>query len=203
MSARPRIVVGISGASGAAIAVRIVTLLHESRACEVHVVISQAARRTLAHEVGRGAFDHLRCLADTFHPVTDVGASIASGSFRTAGMIIAPCSIRTLGALAAVNLDNLLLRAADVHLKERRKLVLLLRESPLHLGHIRAMASLAESGAIIAPPVPAFYHRPASLDAVIDQIARRAIALTGINLPDLAPLEWCGEADTSYPDIVG
>jgi 4-hydroxy-3-polyprenylbenzoate decarboxylase len=125
------------------------------------------------------------------HAIDNIGASIASGSFRSAGMIVAPCSIRTLSAIAASAADNLLVRAADVHLKERRRLVLMVRESPLHLGHLRAMAAVTEIGAIIAPPVPAFYARPSSLDEVVDHIARRAIGLLDVDL-DVPVNEWKG-----------
>jgi 4-hydroxy-3-polyprenylbenzoate decarboxylase len=130
-------------------------------------------------------------MATKHHAINDIGAAIASGSFRTAGMIVAPCSMRTLSAIAASAADNLLVRAADVHLKERRRLVLLVRESPLHLGHLRAMAAVAEIGGIIAPPVPAFYARPRSLDEVVDHIARRAINLLDIDL-DVSVNEWKG-----------
>ena len=152
-----RVIVGLSGASGAAIGVRIAELLAEARRYEMHLVVSPAAERTLYEEVGSDALPYLRSLATRVHDHRDIGASIASGSFRTAGMIVAPCSIRTLTAIAGSHLDNLLARTADVQLKERRRLVLMVRESPLHLGHLRAMAQVTEIGAIIAPPVPAFY----------------------------------------------
>ncbi len=194
MSGRQGIIVGISGASGAAIGVRIVELLADNPRCAVHLVVSPAAERTLNEEVGRDALARLRTLAFRDHVHSDVGASIASGSYPIAGMIVAPCSIRTLSAIAWGQLDNLLTRAADVQLKERRRLVLLVRESPLHLGHLRAMLQATEIGAIIAPPMPAFYLRPQSLDEVIDHIAARAI-----NLLDLANLRipakiWSGPA---------
>lgn len=184
----PRIVVGMSGASGAALGVRIVELLSAGGHCEVHLVVTRSAERTLAHEIGPHALDAISRLARR-HPIEDVGASIASGSFRTAG--IAPCSIRTLSAIAASAADNLLVRAADVQLKERRQLVLMVRESPLHLGHLRAMTAATEIGAIIAPPVPAFYHKPASLADAIDHMARRAIDLLGDGLGAATP-EWQG-----------
>lgn len=131
-------------------------------------------------------------MATRHHADEDIGASIASGSFRTAGMIVAPCSVRTLSAIATSAANNLLVRAADVQLKERRKLVLMVRETPLHLGHLRAMTTATEIGAIIAPPVPAFYHKPASMAEVIDQIARRAIDLLDLDL-HLPVHEWEGE----------
>lgn len=194
MSERTNVVVGISGASGAAIGVRIVERLAENPRCAVHLVVSPAAERTFAEEVGAGALERLRDLAVRHYAHTDIGASIASGSFPSAGMIVAPCSVRTLSAIAYGQLDNLLARAADVQLKERRRLVLLLRESPLHLGHLRAMLQVTEIGAIIAPPLPAFYLKPQSLADVVDQIACRAINL--LDLPDVnAPAQaWRGEA---------
>lgn len=193
IAARRRIVVGLSGASGAAIGVRIVERLAEARACDIHLVVSSAAERTLAHEVGADALARISRLAAQRHAITDIGASIASGSFRTAGMIVAPCSVRTLSAVAASNTDNLLVRAADVHLKERRRLVLVVRESPLHLGHLRAMTAVTEMGAIVAPPAPAFYQRPATIAEMVDHMACRAIALLGIDALEGALPEWTGE----------
>jgi flavin prenyltransferase len=194
MSERHNVIVGISGASGAAIGARIVARLADHPACAVHLVISQAAERTLREEVGTDSPERLRELADHAYDAADIGAHIASGSFPVAGMIVAPCSIRTLSAIAWGQLDNLLVRAADVQLKERRRLVLLVRESPLHLGHLRSMAQATEIGAIIAPPVPAFYLKPQSLDDAIDQIACRAINL--LDMPGLrAPAQcWRGES---------
>lgn len=193
MSERLGVIVGISGASGAAIGVRVVERLAENPRCAVHLVISPAAERTLTEEIGATVLPRLRALAFRDHAASDVGASIASGSFPVNGMIVAPCSIRTLSAIAWGQLDNLLVRAADVQLKERRRLVLLVRESPLHLGHLRAMVQATEIGAIIAPPLPAFYLKPQSLPDIIDQIACRAINLLG--LPDItAPArQWNGD----------
>ncbi len=188
-----RVVVGISGASGAVIGQRVVELLAASGRCEVHLVVSRAGERTLAQEAGAEALARLEGLVARRHPVDDIGASIASGSFRTAGMIVAPCSIRTLSAIAASASDNLLVRAADVQLKERRRLVLMVRETPLHLGHLRAMVAATEQGAIIAPPVPAFYRRPESVAALVDHTARRGIDLLGLDLPQLAE-EWAPDA---------
>lgn len=197
MSRPERVVVGISGASGAALGLRVVERLAEAGTSEIHLVVSPAAERTLATEVDPQALARLRSLATRWHDHRDIGAAIASGSFRAAGMIVAPCSIRTLSAIAYGQLDNLLARAADVQLKERRRLVLLLRESPLHLGHLRAMAQAAEAGAIIAPPVPAFYLKPASLADMVDHIALRAIGLLGIDMGGLAAPEWAGSDGTS------
>ncbi|KAB0266858.1 UbiX family flavin prenyltransferase [Microvirga brassicacearum] len=185
-----RIVIGISGASGAMLGIRIVELLATS-GCETHLVVSQGAERTIAHEAGSDALRRIQDMAAYCHSIDDLGATIASGSFRTSGMIVAPCSMRTLSAIASSGADNLLVRAADVHLKERRKLVLLTRETPLHLGHIRAMAAASEIGAIIAPPVPAYYRKPQSVADIIDHTARRAIDLIGLDIGVLAE-PWSG-----------
>ncbi len=191
MTARPRLIVGISGASGAAIGVRIIERLAATDAYEIHLVVSEAGERTLAFELGDDALPRLDRLVQKRHLIGDVGASVASGSFSAIGMIIAPCSVRTLSGIAASTADNLLLRAADVQLKERRRLVLVFRESPLHLGHIRAMAAATEIGAIVAPAVPAFYMRPRSIADMVDQMAQRAIALLGL-APIEAGAEWQG-----------
>ncbi len=185
----PRIVVGVSGASGAAIGVRIVDILGELGA-EIHVVVSRAAERTLRQEVGADALARLCASAAFCHDIDDIGAAIASGSFSTQGMIVAPCSMRTLGAIAGCVADNLLTRAADVHLKERRPLVLVARESPLHLGHLRAMTAATEAGAIVAPPVPAFYLGPAGVADIVEQIARRTIDC--LKAFDPIAAEWRG-----------
>lgn len=186
-----RVVVGISGASGAALGKRVVELLRASGKVETHLVVSEAAERTLRHEVGVHAVSEVADLADVVHPIGAIGSTIASGSYRTAGMIVAPCSMRTLAAIAGSLSDNLLVRAADVHLKERRRLVLLARETPLHLGHLRAMVAVTEMGAIIAPPVPAFYNRPRSIDDVVHAIAGRAIDLLGMDI-DVGTPSWAG-----------
>jgi len=188
---RHRVVLGVSGASGAAIALRIAELLGAAASLDVHLVVSEAAERTLEHEAGRDALHKLESFVSRRHQVGDIGASIASGSFKTAGMIIAPCSMRTTSAIAAGLADNLLTRSADVHLKERRRLVLVVRESPLHLGHLRAMASVTEYGAIVAPAVPAFYLKPVTVADVVDQIARRAIDLLSLDGPAPA-MPWQG-----------
>lgn len=183
---KSRVVIGVSGASGVAIAVRIVEILAAVDAVETHLVVSRPARQTLLQEIGPPALHHLLEGADHCHAPEDIGATIASGSFVTAGMIVAPCSMRTLAAIASGMADSLIARAADVHLKERRKLVLMARETPLHLGHLRNMCSVTEMGGIIMPPVPAFYLRPQSLDEVVDQLAARAIDLLGLPLPPFA-----------------
>ncbi len=186
-----RVVLALSGASGAAIGVRIGELLAEA-GCETHLVVTPAAERTLAHEVGADALARLEGLVHRRHEIADVGAAIASGSLATAGMIVAPCSMRVVGAIAATIASDLLVRAADVHLKERRPLILLPREAPLHLGHLRAMTAVSEYGAIVMPPVPAFYLRPTTVAEIVDEIARRALAL--LRLPGAtAPTVWQGD----------
>jgi 4-hydroxy-3-polyprenylbenzoate decarboxylase len=199
MSHPHRVIVGISGASGAAVGARIVELLALSGKSEIHLVVSEAAKRTLAYEVGAATLTRLSTIAHYNHDIDDIGAAIASGSFQTAGMIVAPCSIRSLSAIAHGNLDNLLTRAADVQLKERRKLVLLVRESPLHLGHIRSMAAATEFGAIVAPLAPAFYLLPRTLNEMIDNMALRAIGLLGID--ELCPPipEWSDDTPPTSP----
>lgn len=186
-----RVVVGISGASGAAIAVRVVERLAALEEIEIHLVVSDAARRTLDHEVGAEALARLSALAFRHYGIDDIGAAIASGSFATAGMIVAPCSMRTLAAIAAGLSDNLLVRAADVQLKERRRLILLARETPLHLGHLRNMCAVTEMGAVVMPPVPAFYHLPQTVADIVDHLAARAIDLMALPLPPLAKA-WQG-----------
>lgn len=176
-----RIVVGISGASGAIFGIRALEMLREY-GWETHLVVSRAAIRTIGEETGR-TLHEVRQLASFTYNVSDVGAAIASGSFLTDGMLIAPCSIKSAAEIAYGTTSNLLARAADVVLKERRRLVVLLRESPLHVGHLRMLTLLSEAGAIVAPPVPAFYMRPASVEALIDQIVGRALDLFGIRLP--------------------
>ncbi|RKE83295.1 UbiX family flavin prenyltransferase [Rhizobium sp. AG855] len=186
-----RVVLGISGASGAAIGLEIGRLLAAMDDVELHLVVTSAARRTIAHEAGDEALGRLIALADHFHPEGDIGASIASGSFRTAGMIVAPCSMRSLAAIATGMTDNLLIRAADVQLKERRRLVLLARETPLHLGHLRNMVTVTEMGAMVMPPVPAFYRNPATVEDIVAHIAARAVDLLGLT-DTLSIPEWRG-----------
>jgi len=175
-----RVVVSVTGAPGAAIALRIIERLAAMKCVEIHLVLSPSARRTVLHEEGAEAMGRMLSLASVNHAVDDIGAAIASGSFPTAGMIVAPCSMRTLAAIATGLSDNLITRAADVHLKERRKLVLMTRETPLHLIHLRNMCAVTEAGAIIMPPVPAFYNRPQSVFDIVDQLAARAIDQLGI-----------------------
>lgn len=178
-----RLVVGISGATGIAYGIRALELARRA-GVQTHLVVTPAGQQTRAYETDLAAAD-LAAMADVTYRPADVGAAIASGSFRTAGMLIAPCSIRTLSSVAYSGNDNLLTRAADVTLKERRRLVLLVRETPLTLGHLRAMTAATESGAIVMPPVPAFYLRPRSLDEVVEHTVGRALELFGIEVPDL------------------
>jgi len=174
-----RVVIGISGASGTAYGVRILELLQPLEGVETHLIVTHPGAKTLAHETDR-TLDDLKTLSDVWHPIERIGATIASGSFLTDGMIIAPCSVNTMSSIAVGAASNLLVRAADVVLKERRRLVLAVRESPLHLGHLRSMTALAEMGAIIAPPMPAFYQRPQSVDEIVDHGARRILDLFGL-----------------------
>lgn len=177
-----RVVLGVSGASGAALAMDCAAALGRAGAA-VDLVLSAMAERTLAEEVGPDAADRLRAMAARVHPVRDLGAAIASGSCPVAGMIVAPCSMRSLAAIAHGLDDTLLTRAAGVQLKERRPLILLAREAPLTLAHLKNMQSVTEMGAVILPPVPAFYLHPASLADVTRQIAARAVDLLHLAPP--------------------
>jgi flavin prenyltransferase len=179
MSEPKRLVIGISGASGVIYGVRLLEAL-KLLPVETHLVMTRTAEVTLAHETDFKVAA-VRKLADVAHGVDDLAAAVSSGSFRTLGMIVAPCSMRSLGEIATGISSNLLTRAADVVLKERRKLVLLVRETPLHAVHLRNMATLADMGAIIAPPVPAFYNRPKTLDDVIDHTVGRVLDLFGLD----------------------
>lgn len=173
-----RLVVGMSGASGAIYGLRILEVLR-GLGVETHLVMSDSAKRTIVYETDR-TIDAVKQLASHVHELADVGACISSGSFRHDGMVIAPCSIKTLSALAHSFNTNLLIRAADVTLKERRKLVLMVRETPLHLGHLRLMTQVTETGAVVLPPLPAFYHRPKTLEDIIDQSVNKALDQLGV-----------------------
>jgi 4-hydroxy-3-polyprenylbenzoate decarboxylase len=192
-----RLIVGLAGASGAIYGIRLLQILRERPELETHLVCSKAAERTIAEETN-WAVKEVKAMASVVHPIADIGASIASGSFRTEGMIIIPCSIHTAGAVAACISDTLLTRAADVCLKEGRRLVLVVREAPLHRGHLRMLAAAAESGAIIVPPVPAFYSRPATLDDVIDHTCGRVLDLFGI--PHALVRRW-GDSEPPAGDL--
>ena len=183
-----RIIVGISGASGIVYGVRALQMLQEA-GVETHLVMSKSAELTLHYELDMSLAE-VHSLASEVHPIKHVGASIASGSFLTAGMLIAPCSVRSMSEIATGVTSSLLTRAADVVLKERRRLVLMVRETPLHSGHLRSMTALSEMGAIIAPPVPAFYSRPASLEDMVTQTVGRVLDLFG--LPSEQVHRWQG-----------
>ena len=178
-----RLVVGISGATGIAYGVRALELARQL-GVQTHLVVTPAGQQTRAYETDLSAAD-LASMADVAYRPADIGAAIASGSFRTAGMLVAPCSARTLSAIAYGNGDNLLTRAADVTLKERRRLVLMVRETPLTLAHLRAMTAVTEMGGIVMPPAPAFYLRPRSVDDLVEHSVGRALALLGIDVPGL------------------
>ena len=186
-----RVIVAISGASGAVYGVRLLEVLQTCAGIESHLVVSDAGWRTLRHEMDMDAAS-VEALAHTVHDARNVGASIASGSFQCAGMVIAPCSMRTLASVAHGLSDSLLTRAADVVLKERRRLVLMVRETPLHLGHLRNMVSVTEMGAIVCPPVPAFYLRPQSVADIVDHSVARALDLLDVQHPLAA--RWEGLA---------
>jgi 4-hydroxy-3-polyprenylbenzoate decarboxylase len=176
---RQRLIVGISGASGVVFGVRLLALLR-NLPVETHLVVSRSAEMTLALETDLKPAD-LRSCADVVHAIGDMAAPISSGSFRTLGMVIAPCSVRSMSEIASGVTTTLLTRAADVVLKERRRLVLAVRETPLHTGHLRSMTALSEMGAIIAPPVPAFYAKPQTLDEMIDHTLGRLLDLFGLD----------------------
>jgi 4-hydroxy-3-polyprenylbenzoate decarboxylase len=180
-----RVIVGVSGATGTALAVRALQMLGAA-GVERHLVVSPSARRTAAYEMPDVKFERD---AEVVHQWRDIGASIASGSYPVDAMLVIPCSVKTLSAIAAGVSENLLVRAADVTLKERRRLVLCVRETPLHLGHLRAMVTATEIGAIIAPPMPAFYTAPESLDDVVDHIVARMLSLIGVHVPGAPPWE--------------
>jgi 4-hydroxy-3-polyprenylbenzoate decarboxylase len=186
-----RLIIGISGASGAIYGVRLLQVLRDVADVETHLVMSQAARQTLSLETDLSLRD-VQALADVVHDARDIAASISSGSFKTAGMVILPCSIKTLSGIVNSYTDTLVTRAADVVLKERRPLVLCVRETPLHLGHLRLMTQAAELGAIIMPPVPAFYHRPQTLDDIINQTVNRVLDQFDIDLPEDLFIRWQG-----------
>ena len=187
-----RLVVAITGASGAIYGVRLLELLSDLPV-ETHLIATRWARVTIEHETGR-SFSDVRALADVVHSENDQAATVSSGSFRTDGMVIAPCSVKTLGAISNGFAHNLVARAADVVLKERRKLVVAVRETPLHAVHLRNMLTLTEMGAIVFPPTPAFYNHPASVDDIVDQTALRILDQFDIELPSAS--RWSGLAAT-------
>lgn len=179
-----RLIIALTGASGVIYGIRALELLRDLPDVETHLVLSAAALRTVAEETDDSA-ERIRGLADHVHGIRDIGAPIASGSFPTSGMLIAPCSVRALSGVAHCQADDLIVRAADVCLKERRRLVLLFRETPLHAGHIALMERATLNGAVIMPPVPAFYARPGTVDDIVVQTVARALSLFDIELPQL------------------
>jgi 4-hydroxy-3-polyprenylbenzoate decarboxylase len=190
MTPSRRIVVGITGASGAIYGVRALELL-KAADVETHLVVSASGQITLAQELSRSPAE-IAALADVTYRIQDIGAAIASGSFLTGGMLVAPCSIRTLSEIASGVTSSLLTRAADVALKERRRLILMVRETPFHLGHLRSMVQATEAGAIVMPPVPAFYPLPQTVDEIVDHTIGRALDLLGIEAD--AVRRWSGTA---------
>ncbi len=184
-----KIVVGVSGASGAVYAVRLLERLRRNPAVEIHLVLTRAGEKTLFLETGSHAAD-LKKLAHYTYPLEDISCRLASGSFAIHAMVVAPCSIQTMSAIAAGITSNVLVRAADVALKERRRLVLVVREMPFHLGHLRTMAALTEMGAIIAPPIPGFYHHPQTVLDLVDHVVDRILDLIGV--PDEHVRRWDG-----------
>jgi 4-hydroxy-3-polyprenylbenzoate decarboxylase len=184
-----RLVVGITGASGSIYGIRLLEVLRGHAEVQTHLVISAAGKRTIVEETDYSIAD-VEALAGHRYDVKDIGASIASGSFRTAGMVIAPCSIRTAAAIAACHSDTLVSRAADVTLKEGRPLILVVRETPLHLGHLRVLVALAEMGVVIMPPMPAFYNRPRGLDDIVNHTVARV--LDRLKIGQTLVQEWRG-----------
>ena len=186
-----RIIIGISGASGSIYGWRLLEKLQGRPDVETHLIMTRSGERTAYLEMGKNAAD-FRAFANYHYPVEDIGSRLASGSSALDGMVIAPCSIHSMSAIAAGISSNLLIRAADVMLKERRRLILMVRETPLHLGHLRSMTALAEMGAIIAPPVPAFYHHPQTAADIVEHSVDRVLDL--LNLPSSDAQRWQGKA---------
>ncbi|MCI2422246.1 UbiX family flavin prenyltransferase [Saccharopolyspora sp. K220] len=186
-----RVIVAMTGASGAPYGVRMLRILRELPDVETHLVVSRAAALTIAQECDERTARDVEQLADVVHKPSAIGATIASGSYPVDAMLVVPCSIRTLSAIAYCHANDLIVRAADVCLKEGRPLVLMVRETPLHLGHLRAMSAAAESGAVIMPPVPACYALPKTVDDVIDHSVRRALVRAGVTAA--APRAWDGQ----------
>ncbi len=186
-----RLIIGISGASGAIYGIRLLEVLRGVAEIETHLVMSSAARQTIALETDYSPAA-VEALADVTYRINDIAAAISSGSYPTIGMVVVPCSMKTLAGISFSLSDNLLLRAADVTLKERRRLVVVARETPLHLGHLRLMTQVAELGGVIMPPMPAFYHRPVSLADIVDQTVNRVLDQFGIVLPNDLFRRWNG-----------
>ncbi|MCU1326552.1 MAG: 3-octaprenyl-4-hydroxybenzoate carboxy-lyase [Bryobacterales bacterium] len=190
-----RIIIGVTGASGSIYPLRLLKRLASNPRVETHLILSRAGQKTLYLETGKLGSD-LKALADFCWPLEDIAAPLASGSFQTAGMIISPCSIHTMSAIATGISSNLMIRAADVILKERRRLILMVRETPFHLGHLRTMTALTEMGAIVAPPIPGFYNNPATIEDLVDSSVDRVLDLIGLDDP--ATRRWAGP-ERSFP----
>lgn len=186
-----RLIVGISGASGVIYGIRLLEVLRDVPEVETHLVLSSAGAQTIGLETDLSAAQ-VEALADVVYRFRDIAAAISSGSFRTSGMVVIPCSMKTLAGIAHSYSDNLLLRAADVTLKDRRTLVLVPRETPLHLGHLRLLTQVVEMGAVIAPPMPAYYHRPKTIDDIVNQTVNRVLDLFDIELPHDLFQRWQG-----------
>lgn len=194
-----RIIVGISGSSGIIYGIRFLEVLRDVPEIETHLVMSGAAKRTMALETDYTPAA-VEAMADHLYRPKDIAAAISSGSYKTDGMVVAPCSMKTLSGIAHSYADNLLLRAADVTLKDRRTLVLVVREAPLHLGHLRLMAQATEMGAVVMPPVPAFYHRPKTIQDIVDHTVNRVLDLLGIELANDLVERWQGPAEPAEHD---
>ncbi len=188
-----KLIVGFSGSSGVIYGIRLLEVLRGVEDVETHLIISNAAKQTILLETAY-TVAQVESLADQLYNFKDIAAAISSGSYKTMGMVVIPCAIKTLSGIASSYSDNLILRAADVVLKDRRKLVLVLRETPLHLGHVRLMAQAIEMGAIIMPPMPAFYHRPQTVDDIINQSVNRVLDLFDIELEEELFKRWQGPA---------
>ncbi len=186
-----RLIIGISGASGVIYGVRMLEVLREVEGVETHLVMTPSAKKTIVLETDLGVSE-VEALANEVHGFGDIAASLSSGSYKTTGMVVIPCAMKTLSGIAHSYSDNLLLRAADVALKDRRKLVLVVRETPLHLGHLRLMAEVTEMGAILMPPMPAFYHRPKTIDDIINQTVNRVLDVLDIELDKDLFARWEG-----------
>ena len=195
-----RLVIGVTGASGVIYAIRLLEVLQGVADVETHLVLSFAARQTIKYET-RYTVDEVTQLADVRHPLKNIAASISSGSFKTMGMVVVPCSMKTLSGITHSYSDNLLLRAADVTLKDRRPLVLLPRETPLHIGHLRMMVQVTEMGAIILPPMPAFYHRPQTINELVDQTVNRVLDVLDIELKKELFERWKGKSMNGEIDL--
>jgi 4-hydroxy-3-polyprenylbenzoate decarboxylase len=194
-----RFVIAITGASGAVFGIRALEMMRELPGVETHLILTRNGRATIGYETGRTVAE-VRALADVVHSDGDLGSAVSSGSFRTEGMLVAPCSVKTLSGIANCFDDSLAVRAADVTLKERRRLILLLRETPLHAGHLRLMTEVTAAGAIVMPPVPAFYTHPTSIDDIVDHTVGRALDLLGLPAEQLR--RWSGDRSGTADETV-